>query len=200
MYPSEYAYRGDSVKRAESVSANCREYPSDLREFTHCDGIGLKLTDSDLGQDQYNPNDYYVWHTGSNVQLLFIFPTGVSLTMITLYYYRDGVRGLPRLRLYAVPDHFDIWEEPTNSYLNTEIASVPPGGELAGQRSVTINFNFNTRKVLMYKYRSTFQFAVSEVEFFTASSPDSSESNPHNPKTTTDSKQPTTVTKSKPHN
>ena len=27
VYPSEYAYRGDSVNRAESRSANCRSYP-----------------------------------------------------------------------------------------------------------------------------------------------------------------------------
>ena len=173
VYPSEYAYPGDSVRRAESVTAYCRRYPSGLYQeeftelYTRCDGILLKLTDSDLGQEQYNPNDYYVWPAGRDGQLLFILPTRVSLTAITLYYYSDSARGLPRLSFFAVPDDFDIWEQPTTGYQRANVASVPPGGEPAGQRSVSINVNFNTMRVLMYKSSSTFQFAVSEVEFFT---------------------------------
>ena len=56
------------------------------------------------------------------------------------------------------------------SYPQVNVVAVPPGGEPAGHRSVSINVNFNTMKVLMYKYSSTFQFAVSEVEFFTCTS------------------------------
>ena len=97
----------------------------------------------------------------------YVFPTRVSLTTITLHYYSDSVRGLPRLRFYAVPDDFDVWDGPTTSYPLVNVVTVPPGGEPAGRRSVSINVNFNTKKVLMYKYSSSFQFAVSEVEFFT---------------------------------
>ena len=137
--------------------------------YIHCDGTQLKLTDSDLGQEQYQINDYYVWVAGSAAQLLFIFPTRVSLTTITLHYYSiSGQLGqdLPRLRFYAVPDDFDVWYAPRTRYSHVDVASVPPGGEPAGRKSININVNYNTKKVLMELPSSTFQFAVSEVEFF----------------------------------
>jgi hypothetical protein len=173
MKPSEYAYHHGSVTRAESASANCRRYPDgDLpagvhpEDYIHCDGTQLKLADSNFGQlQQYRSWDYYVWSADSDGQLLFIFPTRVSLTTITLHYYSDSVRGLPRLRFYAVPDDFDVWDTLTLGNPYTGIASVPPGGEPAGRRSVSINVNFNTKKVLMYKFSSSFLFSVSEVEF-----------------------------------
>ena len=134
--------------------------------YIHCDGIQLKLADSNFGQEQFQISDYYVWLAGSDAQLLLIFPTRVSLTTITLHYYRDSVRGLPRLRFYAVPDDFDVWDALTTSYPHADVVSVPPGGETVGRRNVSINVNFNTKKVLMYKYGSNIQFAISEVEFF----------------------------------
>ena len=173
VHPSEYAYRHDSVTRAESGSANCRRYPAGTLEggihpedYIHCDGTHLELADSDLEQEQYSSSDYYVWSAGSDGQLLFIFPTRVSLTTITLHYYSDSVRGLPRLRFYAVPDDFDIWDVTTTGNPHVDVAAVPPGGVPTGHRNVNINVNFNIKKVLMYKYSSTFQFVVSEVEFF----------------------------------
>ncbi len=177
-YPSEYAYRDGSVNRAESVNANCRRYQSGLsalplvftERYTHCDGTQLKLTDSDLEQEQYRVTDYYVWIAGRDEQLLLIFPTGVSLTSIILHYYSDSHRGLPRLRFYAVPDDFDARDVPTTSYPHTDVKSVPSSGEPEGRRRVSINVNFNTctrnRKVLIYKYSSSSMFSVSEVEFF----------------------------------
>ena len=106
-----------------------------------------------------------MWPAGSNGQLLFIFPTRVSLTTITLHYYSDSDRGLPRLRFYAVLDDFDVWDAPTLGTPRVNVASVSPDREPAGRRSVSITVNFNTKKVLMYKYSTSFQFAVSEVEF-----------------------------------
>jgi hypothetical protein len=134
--------------------------------YFHCDGTQLKLADSNIGQQQYQPADYYTWSSTSGEQLLFIFPTKVSLTTITLHYYSDSVRGRPRLRFYAVPHDFDVWSVLTSGNPLVGIASVPPGGEPAGRKSFSLNPNYNTRKVLMYKYGSSFQFAVSEVEFF----------------------------------
>ena len=171
-YPSEYVYHDDSVTRAESAGANCRNYPPGnllsvhTEDFIYCDGTQLKLADSNLGQEQYQSSDYYVWSGGSCDQLLFILPTRVSLTTITLHYYSDSVRGRPRLRFYAVPDDFDVWDAVATNYLRVDVASVPPGGEPAGRRNVSINANFNTRKVLIYKFSDSFQLAVSEVEFF----------------------------------
>ena len=124
---------------------------------------------SDLGQGQYQIRDYYVWLAGSDKQLLFIFPTGVSLTTITLHYYSDSIQGLPRLKFYDVPDGFDIWDLPTTNYPSVDVTAVPPDGEPAGRRNVSININFNAKKVLMFKFKSTFAFAVSEVEFFICS-------------------------------
>ena len=136
-------------------------------DYTHCDGTQLRLTDSDLGSEQYSSSDYYVWNTGSiRDQLLFTFSTRVKLTTITLHYYSDNVTGLPRLRFYAVGDDFNAWDAPVASYGFEDITLVLPGGEPKGQRSVSINFNYTTTKVLMYRSRSDFQVAVSEVQFF----------------------------------
>ena len=176
MYPSEYAYHRDSVNRAETASANCRKYESGLvmrtlgsENYIHCDGTRLRLTDSDLGSEQYSSSHYYEWGDGSDIRpLLFIFPTRVNLTTITLHYYSDSQRGLPRLRFYAAPDDFDVWDAPPgNSRYTDNIAAVPPGEESAGRRNVSFNVNFSTSKILMVKFGSNFQLAVSEVEFFT---------------------------------
>ena len=173
MYPSEYAYHKNSVYRSERSSANCRPYGDDTRviiyNYNHCDGTQLRLTDSDFGSEQYSSNDYYVWNTqiagSSGHQLLFIFQTRVYFTTITLNYYSDNIKGLPGLRFFAVPDHFDVWNATSASFSRVDIAAVPPGGEPAGRRNVSINVNFTTKRILMYKYSSSFAFALSEVEF-----------------------------------
>ena len=172
VYPSEYAYSQDSVNEVEYVGANCRRYPSGLQagvftqEYIHCDGTQLKLADSDLGQERYSNSDYYVWSSGRDGQLLFMFPTRVSLTTITLHYYSDSDRGLSRLRFYAVPNDTDIWDALSTSNPNVDVTAVPPGGEPADhKKNVSINVNFKTKKVLMYKFSSSHPFAVSEVEF-----------------------------------
>ena len=135
------------------------------------------MADSKFGSnEEYKGKYYYQWDNNSQ-QLLFIFPTRVSLTTITLHYYSDSDRGLPRLRFYDVPDDFDVWDALTTdtSLINatdSEVDSVPPGRDPTGCRNVSINVNFSmiyTRKVLMYKYSSTFLLAVSEVQFFNCS-------------------------------
>ena len=173
VYPSEYAYLEDSFNRPESASANCRNYQASSAEgsvhpedYIHCDGTQLKLIDSNFGQEQYQDSDYYIWSIRTGDQLLFRFPTRVSMTSITLYYYSDSVRGLPRVTFYAVPNDFVIWDVPATSHPQKDIASVPPGGEPAGRRSVSINITFNTKKLLMFKYGSNFPLVVSEVQFF----------------------------------
>ena len=174
VYPSEYAYHKDSVTRAEPTSANCRNYPSlaeNIRteNYIQCNGTQLRLTDSDLGPEQYRSSYYYVWsvETSRTRQLLFIFPTRVDLTTITLHYYSDSQRGLPRLRFYAAPDDFDVWDAPPGNSRYANIAAVPPGEESVGRRNISKNLNFSTTKILMVKFGSNFTLAVSEVEFFT---------------------------------
>ena len=170
VYPSAYSYHGDSVYRSERPNANCRQYGlnryADTDQYVYCGGTQLRLTDSHYGSEQYTASsEYYVWTGGSRSQLLFIFPTRVNMTTITLHYYTDSVRGLPRLRFYAVPDGFDIWDAPTSSYNYVDVVSVPPDEEPVGRRNITIATTLNTKKVLMYKFTSSFAFAMSEVEF-----------------------------------
>ena len=86
--------------------------------------------------------------------------------MITLHYYHTSVRGLPRLRFYAVSDDFGVWNTPISSYSYVEVAEVLPGEEPAGQRNVSINYNINTKKILLVKFSTSFSFSMSEVEFF----------------------------------
>ena len=139
-------------------------------DYIHCDGTHLILADGNLGSERpFSSSSHYQWSDGSDGQLLFIFPTIVSLTTITLHYYSDSDQGLPRLRFYAVRSDFDVWDTPTLNTPYVEVAAVSPHREPADHRSVSINVNFNTKKVLMYKFSSTFAFAASEVEFFTCS-------------------------------
>ena len=175
MYPSEYSYHKDSVYRNERSSANCRNYESGLdlnaqpENYIRCDGTQLRLADSDIGSEQYTPSDYYVWTDWSrHSQLLFIFPTRVNLTTITLHYYHTSGRGLPRLRFWAVPDDFDAWDALSSSYSYVEVVAVPPGGNSsAGLGNISINIEVFTTKVLLFKFFSSSSFALSEVEFFT---------------------------------
>ena len=146
------------------------------KDYVHCDGTQLRLTDSDLGSEKYSTIDYYLWRNDEtrDHQLLFIFPTRVNWTTITLHYYSSSfsARGLPRLRFYAVPDDFNVWDVPSTNYSHIEVAAVPPGGEPAGLRNIGINNYANaniTKKVLMVKLRSNFTFALSEAEFFQSS-------------------------------
>ena len=76
-------------------------------------------------------------------------------------------RGLPRLRFYAVPDDFDVWNAPIPSYSHVEVAAVPPSGEPAGHRnvSITVTYYHYTSKLLLVKFASSYPFQVSELEF-----------------------------------
>ena len=170
VYPSEYAYHQNSVYRSERKSANCRKYHTPM-DYIYCDGTQLRLTDSDIGSEQYTTSDYYVWHIDDTRyhQFLFIFPIRVNLTTITLHYYHTSVRGLPRLRFWAVPDDFDVWDALTSGYSPVDVAAVPPSEEPAGRRNISISFNTTTMKILLLKFSTNFSFALSEVEFFNIS-------------------------------
>ena len=172
VLPSEYAYHPNTLHRSEGTSANCRNYSPrgekqsiHPEDYIHCDGTQLELVDSIFGSEEYVEGDYYVWPAGSSSQLLFIFLTKVNLTTITLHYYSDNIRGLPRLRFLAVPDDFEVWDAPTSSYSHVDVAAVPPDEEPAGHRNVSVGFEINTKKILLVKLSSTFSFALSEVEF-----------------------------------
>ena len=136
-----------------------------MQLYTHCDGSPLQLADGNIGSEQYNSSEYYIWHAGTRRhQLLFTFPTRVNLTTITLYYYNESGRGLPSLRFYVVPDDFNIWDALTTTNRYVDVAAVSPPEEIVGLTNVSINFHVNTQKVLMVNLGSSFQFALSEVD------------------------------------
>ena len=111
-----------------------------------------------------------MWPTGTGRnQLLFIFPTTVNLTTITVHYYSSSDLGLPELKFWAVPNDFDIWEALTASYRVVFITAIPSGNEPAGHSKVSVSVNFYTKKVLLSKMNSDYQFAMSEVEFYNCS-------------------------------
>lgn len=174
MYPSEYAYHADSVTRAEVTSANCKNYPQgNLPSGIHpenyiiCNGTQLRLVDSELGSEQYSSSEYYVWPvTKGSSQLLFNFPTRVTVTTITLHYYSDNIQRLPRLRFFAVPDDFEIWDAPIISYSYVEVTAMQLFEEPADQRKASVYFNLLTKKVLLSIFGSSFKFAMSELNFF----------------------------------
>lgn len=178
-YPSGYVYNKDSVTRAEHPNANCTKFPASSatagihpENYIYCNGAQLKLTDSNLGSEQYGSSEYYVWAPGKLIkrQLLFIFPTSVNLTTIILHYYSDSERGLPGLKFFATPDDFNIWDAPTVCDRYAEVAAVLPNEEPAGNRNISVTFNVIMRKMLLVKLGSSFTFAVSEVEFLICNS------------------------------
>ena len=168
VYPSEYAYRDDSVSltRFESASANSRNYPPgdqkqsiSPKDYIYCNGTQLKLTDSNLGQEQcqiisgvlgvmsnccsYSPqvSPWLPSHCSTTVTVTKVFPDWDSML-----YQMTLISGIP-------------------SSPSVNVAAVPPDGEPT-DLGMLVNINFNTKKVLMYEYGSSFVFAVSEVEFF----------------------------------
>ena len=137
--------------------------------YIHCEDIytPFRLTDSDYGSEH---SDYYSWLADKkSSQLLFIFPTRFNLTNITLHYYHTSGRGLLRLKFYAVPDDFDVWDAPTAlSHSLVDVAIVPPSGEPAGHRNIRISFDnihFSTTKTLFVNFSSSYTFQLSRVEF-----------------------------------
>ena len=138
------------------------------QQYLRCDGTQLRLIDSDIGSQQYSMSSYYEWPARTEPrQLLFTFPTRVNLTTITLHYYSDSQRGLPRLRFTAVPDDFDVWDAAVKRYDCVDLAALPPAnGDIAGIRNVNASLMSNVKNLLMSKAGAMFEFSVSEVEFF----------------------------------
>ena len=150
---------------------------NDTWEFIHCNGTQLRLADSNLGSEQYTDDDYYVWDSEAlkGGELLFIFPTRVNLTTITVHYYSDNIRGFPHVTFFDVEDDYDIWDTARVSVLYNRVHLKPPDGESTGRSSVSVNqvdFPITNLRILMYvsmRFQGNFplEFAVSEVEFFT---------------------------------
>ena len=157
---------------------NCSPYPPSITSDSEVDPTQhircthpTRLTDSDTGPTTYTEDiaaDVYV-SGNSAEQLLFIFPTSVSITAINLLYYSNTEdQGHPKLRLYAVPENFNVWDTVDSSYPSIFIDEALPGSEETGLRNVTREAGFQTTRVLLTKSESkNYNFVMSEVEFFT---------------------------------
>ena len=112
----------------------------DAIHYIHCDGNKL-LTDSNTGPSQFNGSrtPVYLWTSTTSHQILFAFLATTSLTMITLHYYSGYYQGshkagLPRLRFFAVPDDFDVWDAVANSPFSVVVSVISPREEQPAQR------------------------------------------------------------------
>ena len=171
---SEYAFDDNSVTRTERASANCRTYPTGNllggihpENYIHCDATQLIPT---LNKSSTSPLTVMYGILGVVNNCCSYSPQESPWLPSHCTTYSDSVRGLPRLRFFAVPDDFNVWDAPRTSYPRVDIPSVPSSGEPAGHRSNGINVNFNTKKVMMFKYSSNFNLAVNEVQIFNCSS------------------------------
>ena len=170
MFPQELAYKSDNFLHQDDAS--CIPYTSDAApttptvdptQYVHC-SQPTTITDSNTGPPTY------VWGEASG-KLLLIFSNEISFENITIYYISDTTaQGRPKLRIYAVPDNFQVWDEPTTSYPSRVFDEIMPGGEEEGVRKVP-NSNdgivtFNTSRVLIEKLveTKTYNFSISEVE------------------------------------
>lgn len=157
---------------------NCTPYPPSITSDSEMDPTQhircthpTRLTDSNTGPNTYTEDtaaDVYI--SGNNPeQILFIFSTPVSITAINILYYSNTEdQGHPKIRIYAVPEDFNVWDTADSSCPSIFIDEAPPGSEETGLRNVTREAGFETTRVLLTKSESkNYNFVISEVEFFT---------------------------------
>ena len=63
---------------------------------------------------------YYIAQDGEKYQILLTFPNIEIVRYIMLYYYSNatGNQSLPRVSMYIVDDNFNVWDNPTKSWIN----------------------------------------------------------------------------------
>ena len=165
MIPENYSYNVNDVADGNYMN-NCSTNTS-LR-VTTCQSPS-KWTDFNTGAI-ISSADYSVLRSYSSSKILFTFHSETLLTSIILYYYTAGsVYVLPAMRVYAVPDDYDL-ESDLYNYTILHIVSPKDGG--SGCRtieSITIASPTNTTKVLLDvgMMLGYYSFALSEVMFFT---------------------------------
>ena len=126
------------------------------------------LTDGQYGPDNYSSTEhYYIAQDGRSFQILFTFPDTKIVKDIVLYYYSNvtGNQSLPRVAVYIVNDDFNVWDNPTKSWINEVGPSNAPTTQ-AGLRQEKITVNSASRKWLLRFHQLEHQFYLSEVAFF----------------------------------
>ncbi len=139
-------------------------------QYVSCEGP-TRITDSEnsiLAFTHETHDSVYIWGSEED-RVLFTFSTEKSFNSLAIHYFSNSDnQGLPKLKFYAVPDDFEVQDALKNEYLMAIIDEVRPGRENEGLCNKSKAVNFQSSKILMTKgYTKTYQFYVSEVEFFT---------------------------------
>lgn len=179
LQPSTYAYRSDALENsAVDDTPNCAETDLDGIMYTSCNLPGLILTDTLLGPAQFeaDSNSYYHWTKTRTNQILFTFPTNVSVFMLQLHFYTDHDNGiaLPKTRLYLVDDSFRVSDTVDESSSSTRSFTIDahPGESGVNERinvsrRLTDPFQNRTTKILLRIDQDKNALAVSEIRFCT---------------------------------
>ena len=173
VFPTECAYNDASLNASVWSRTNrCERYTEtevpvgiDSNHYLHC-SHPTQLTDSNLGSAQHIQQDaFYIWNNQAGI-VLFTFSVPYTFTQIKLHYYSSSGTSLPRVTIYSVSENYMIWSHlPTSSI--GYIPSVDPSTVAVGMWVATLNLLSTTSKLAMYVSRSSYQFYLSEVEFFT---------------------------------
>ena len=169
LQPSNYDYQDAQNQTSQSSLDNCNLHDIDTNsnaQYMDCVTPAL-LTDGRYGPDNYSSTDhYYIAQDGENYQILFTFPNIEIVRYIMLYYYSNatGKQSLPRVSVYIVNDDFNVWDNPTKSWINEVGPASNPSND--GLKHVRITVNSASRKWLLRFHQLKHQFYLSEVAFF----------------------------------
>lgn len=178
LTPSSYAYRTDALLNSVvDDTLNCRESELGIM-YTNC-SHPIILTDSLLGPAQFNVADsspYYHWNKENpRNQILFTFPTSVSVSVLQLYFYTDKDNGiaLPKTRLSLVNDSFQVSDTIDESTTSSFTIDAVIGGDGENRltnvsRRLTGQFQRMTTQVLLrIEGDKVYALALSEIKFCT---------------------------------
>ena len=169
VFPGTISYQSSNFDH--TVTDSCTPYPSNTSapqginptEYVRCNHP-TTITDDNTGPP------FYIWGEAPG-HLLLEFPTPTNFSSIMIYYQYNATYALAKLRIYAVPDSFSVWDLPDNSYESRGFDEVRPGVGVDGLRELpdpaVPPIQFVTSKVLIDKLEDTktFLFAFSEVAF-----------------------------------
>ena len=159
MYPIRLSYQTSNFNH--QVTDNCTTYQT---QYTQC-------SQPTIITDGITEPPFYIWGEAPG-QLLFEFPTTVNFSSITIHFQYNAMYAQPKLRFYAVPDTFNVGDDPSGQGYDTRVFDeVGLGVGNDGIRQLpgagTQRVQFVTTKVLIRKLEDTkeFLFAITEVAF-----------------------------------
>ncbi len=139
--------------------------------YVSCDHP-TRITDSHKSTPVFTQDTHdtvYTWGSKAD-RVLFTFSSTKTIDSIALHYFSNSDnQGLPKIRLLAVPDDFEVMNTIERSYPLGIIDEVRPGREESGLKNKSRDVGFETSKILLIKDRSkNYHFSLSEIEFFTS--------------------------------